>query len=124
MPVAYAVGLRHIFLGSPPLMLALPAALAAYLAWKRARYFGNTAPLGIALLLFVLAIAAAPQFSGFGFQLSALVFLFVFVAGVFADLLETTHGLIVTACLSGLLIASAIWNLLQLCGADTLVRRR
>src|SRR6266496_2051223 len=100
MPVAYAVGLRHIFLGSPPLMLALPAALAAYLAWKRARYFGNTAPLGIALLLFVL------------------------VAGVFADLLETTHGLIVTACLSGLLIASAIWNLLQLCGADTLVRRR
>jgi hypothetical protein len=124
MPFAYLQGLRHIFFGSPPLMLALPAALAAYLAWKRARYFGNTAPLGIALLLFVLAIAAAPQFSGFGFQLTALVFLFVFVAGVFADLLETRRGLIVKASLSGLLIASAIWNLLLLGGADTLVRRR
>jgi hypothetical protein len=124
MPFAYTVGLRHIFLGSPPLMLALPAALAAYLAWKRARYFGNTAPLGIALLLFVLAIAAAPQFSGFGFQLAALVFLFVFVAGVFADLLETRRGPIAKASLSGLLIASAIWNLLLLGGADTLVRHR
>ena len=57
---------------------------------------------------------AAPTFPGQGFQLSALVFLFVFVAGVFADLLETRRGLTVTASLSGLLSASAIWNLLQL----------
>jgi hypothetical protein len=94
--------------------VALPVALGAYLAWKRARYFGNTAPLGIALLLFILATGAAPQFAGYGFHLAALVFLFVFVAGVFADLLETRHGLIVTASLSGLLVASAIWNVFQL----------
>ena len=43
-----------------------------------------------------------------------LVFLFVFVAGVFADLLETQQRILVTAALCGLLGASAIWNLLQL----------
>ena len=43
-----------------------------------------------------------------------LVFLFVFVSGVFADLLETRHRLLVAAGLGGLLIASAIWNLWQL----------
>jgi hypothetical protein len=114
MSFSYSHGLREIFPGSPPLALALPVALASYLAWKRARYFGNTAPLGIALLLFILAMAAAPQFPAYGFHVAALVFLFVFVAGVFADLLETRHRLIVTGSLSGLLIASAIWNLLQL----------
>jgi hypothetical protein len=114
MPFSYLHGFREIFLGSPPLLLALPVALAAYLAWKRARYFGNTAPLGIALLLFILATAAAPQFSGYGFHLAALVFLFVFVAGVFADLLETRASPFVRAGLFGLLIASAAWNLLQL----------
>jgi hypothetical protein len=114
MRFSYPQGLREIFHGSPPLMLALPVALATYLAWKRARYFGNTAPLGIALLLFILATAAAPQFSGHGFHLAAVVFLFVFVAGVFADLLETRYGRVITASLTGLLIASAIWNLLQL----------
>jgi hypothetical protein len=105
--------LRYIFHGSPPLMLALPVALIAYFAWKRARYFGNTTPLLIATLLLILALAET-QAPGFGFYLAALVFLFVFVAGVFADLLETRHGRIVTASLSGLLIASAVWNLFQL----------
>jgi hypothetical protein len=106
--------LQWIFHGSPPLMLALPVALIGYLAWKRARYFGNTAPLGIALLLFILAMAAAPHFSGYGFHLAALVFLFVFVAGIFADLLETRRRLLVMASLCGLLIAAAVWNLLEL----------
>ena len=113
MPFSYGQGLYWMFSGNPPLMLALPAALIAYFGWKRVRYFGNTAPLGIALLLFVLTLAA-PQFPGQGFGLTALVFLFIFVAGVFADLLETRHGLLVMAGLCGLLIASAVWNLLQL----------
>jgi len=85
----------------------------AFSWWKRARYFGNVAPLVIAALLMFLAMAA-PSFPGEGFQLTALVFLFVFVAGVFADLLETRHGLLVMAALGGLLIASAAWNLMEL----------
>jgi len=48
-----------------------------------------------------------------------LVFLFVFVSGVFADLLETRQSLFVMAGLCGLLSASAIWNLLQLCRVST-----
>jgi hypothetical protein len=108
---------RHVLVavleGSPALMLALPVALIAYVGWKRSRYFGNTVPLLIAVIVLILA-AAAPLFPGEGFQLTALVFLFIFVAGVFADLLETRHGLLVMASLCGLLIASAVWNLLQL----------
>lgn len=94
-------------------MLALPVALITYLGWKRSRYFGNSAPLLIAALLLVLALGA-PDFPGQGFHLTMIVFLFVFVSGIFADLLETQQSLLVTAGLCGLLCASAVWNLLQL----------
>ena len=94
MSVSYRNAVQTIFAGSPPLMLALPVALIAYLGWKRTRYFGNTAPLLIALLMLILALGA-PNFPGQGFHLTMLVFLFVFVSGVFADLLETQHRLFV-----------------------------
>jgi hypothetical protein len=113
MSASYRNAWQTIFAGSPPLMLALPVALIAYLGWKRARYFGNTAPLLIAALLLILALGA-PSFPGRGFHLTLLVFLFVFVSGVFADLLETRQSLPVTAGLCGLLSASAVWNLVQL----------
>jgi hypothetical protein len=113
MSVSYRNALQTIFVRNPPLMLALPVTLIAYLGWKRTRYFGNTGPLLIAALLLILALGA-PNFPGQGFHLTMLVFLFVFVAGVFADLLETQQSLLVTAGLCGLLSASAIWNLYQL----------
>jgi len=113
MSVSYRNAVQTIFVSSPPLMLALPVALIAYLGWKRTRYFGNTAPLLIALLMLILALAA-PNFPGQGPHLITLVFFFVFVAGVFADLLETQQSPLVTAGLCGLLSASAVWNLLQL----------
>jgi hypothetical protein len=94
-------------------MLAQPLALITYFGWKRTRYFGNTAPLLIAALLVVLTLGA-PNFPGRGFHLTVLVFLFVFVSGVFADLMETPLNLLVTAGLCGLLGTSAIWNLYQL----------
>ncbi|HMD18035.1 MAG TPA: hypothetical protein VKH18_15325 [Terriglobales bacterium] len=111
--VSYRNALEPIFVGSPPLMLALPVALVAYFGWKRTRYFGNTAPFLVAALLLILELGA-PNFPGQGLHLTMLVFLFVFVAGVFADLLETQQSLLVTAGLCGLLSASAIWNLWQL----------
>jgi hypothetical protein len=113
MFVSYRNVVQTIFASSPPLMIALPAALIAYFGWKRTRYFGNTAPLVIVALLLFLALGA-PNFPGQGFHLTMLVFLFVFVSGVFADLLETRQGLLVTAGLCGLLGASAVWNLWQL----------
>jgi hypothetical protein len=111
--ISYVHIFGELFRGTPPMTIALPVALLTYVAWKRARYFGNTAPLLIATLLLGLAVAA-PAFPGQGFHLAALVLLFVFVAGVFADLIESRHGVIVTAALGGLLSAAAFWNLLQL----------
>ncbi|MFZ0798865.1 MAG: hypothetical protein WCA13_09680 [Terriglobales bacterium] len=113
MSVSYRNAVQTIFVDSPPLILALPVALIAYFGWKRTRYFGNTAPLLIAAVLVILAVGA-PTFPGQGFDLTMIVFLFVFVSGVFADLLETRLNLLVAAGLCGLLGASALWNLYQL----------
>ena len=44
----------------------------------------------------------------------ATLFLFVFVAGIAADLLETRRRDLVMACVWGLLVANALWNLAQL----------
>ncbi len=98
---------------TPALLLAMPATLAVYFAWPRARYFGNTAPLLVATVFLLLAIAN-PHYPGLGFLLMAAPFLFVFVAGIFADLLETPYRPFVMACVWGLLTASALWNLMEL----------
>jgi hypothetical protein len=111
--VSYRNAWQTLFAGSPPLALALPVALIAHMAWRRSRYFGNTAPLLIAALLLILALGA-PNFPGQGLQLTMLVFFFVFVSGVCADLIETPQRQFVRAGLIGLLGASGIWNMYQL----------
>jgi hypothetical protein len=113
MSVSYRSVWQTIRFSSPALVIALPLALITYLTWKRSRYFGNSAPLVIATLLLVLALGA-PDFPGQGFHLTMIVFLFVFVSGVFADLLEARQRLLVMTGLCGLLCASALWNLWQL----------
>lgn len=68
--------------------IATLAALAFYAVSRRARYFGNTAPLIVAALLLILVSTAnvpAPSQP----YLWALPFLLTFVSGVFADILET-----------------------------------
>ena len=102
----------------PALVLALPAALLTYLAWTRTRYFGNTSPLLIAGL-FLLMSLASPHYPGLGFQLVAIPFLMLFVAGIAADLLEgQLRGVVLTA-LWTLLVTNALWNLAEL----ALIRR-
>ena len=64
--------------------------------------------------LFIVLSLASPHYPGFGFQLMAEPFLFVFVAGVAADLLETRRHDLVLACVWGLLLANAFWNLAEL----------
>ena len=98
---------------SPALIIALPATLAIYIGWRRSRYFGNTAPLLVAVIFVALGMAN-PHFPGAGFYLVATVFLFVFIAGIVVDLLETRHRQVVLASVVGLLTASAFWNILQL----------
>ena len=113
MSASYVKMIHWLLSGSPALGLALPVAITAYLAWPRSRYFGNTAPLGIAGLLVVLAIAS-PDFPGLGFRFAFLVFLYVFVSGVLADLMETRQEALVRGCVFGLLGAAALRNLLIL----------
>ena len=60
-------------------------ALLLYVAMRRSRYFGNTLPLLLTVLLFLL-ITPGTQSNP---ALWALPFLFGFVAGVFSDILET-----------------------------------
>jgi hypothetical protein len=112
-PVSYRRVVRTIIAGSPPLMLALPVALISYLGWRRTRYFGNTLPLLIAGLLVVLLVCDG-GIRGQGFSIAMLVFLFVFVAGVFSDLLQTEHSMLVAAGLWGLMGMSAFENLRRL----------
>jgi hypothetical protein len=113
MPAAYRELLVELGQNSPALVLAIPAALLAYILWPRTRYFGNTAPLLVAALCLTLGFAA-PHYQGLGFQLVALPFLFVFVSGIFADLLETKQRTLVLAGISGLLLAYAFWSLSEL----------
>jgi hypothetical protein len=113
MPAAYARILAQTGKSGPVLFVAIPVVLVAYLLWRRPRYFGNTAPLMMTALFLVFSLGT-PHYPGLGFQLIAAPFLFVFVAGITADLLETQRRDVVTACVWGLLVANALWNLAEL----------
>jgi len=101
---------------SPALIVAVPLALVIYLGWSRARYFGNMAPLLVAALLLILGLGMT-NYPGLGFQLMAVPFLFVFVAGVLADLLETGNRNLLLACAWGLCVANALWCVWELARA-------
>ena len=69
-----------------PLFLFL-LALLAYLPWSRARFFGNTAPLLVVVLL-ILAAFAMPGTAGYSLYFVALPFIILFSSGVLTDVLE------------------------------------
>jgi hypothetical protein len=62
-------------------------ALMAYLPWRRARFFGNTAPLLVVVLLLLVAFAM-PGFAGYTLYFVALPFIMLFSSGVLTDVLE------------------------------------
>jgi hypothetical protein len=85
------------------LTIASAGALALYVAMRRSRYFGNTTPLIIAALLLVIVtrgVQAEPW-------LWALPFLMAFIAGIFADALETRHRKIFLFATATILVAQA-----------------
>jgi hypothetical protein len=106
----YAQLLKEIAESGPVLVLLAPVTLAVFLAWKRARYFGNSAPLVVAVLLLVLRLLS-PHQSGSILGLTAIVFLFVFIAGIAADLLETKRRELLMAVFVGLIAANTLWEL-------------
>jgi hypothetical protein len=101
-------------LGSGPILVVLvPAALVTYVVWRRCRYFGNTAPLLMGVLFLALRVAS-PHDPDSLFSLIGVVFLFVFVGGIMADLLETKARELTAAVLIGLIAANGVWDLIGL----------
>jgi hypothetical protein len=94
-------------------VVALPVTLITYCLWPRSRYFGNTAPLLVGVILLILAMAT-PHTGGAGFLLAAIPFLFIFVSGVLADLLETRHRPAILAAVLTLLVTYIAGTLLAL----------
>ncbi len=103
---------RHWFpsLTNAATTLAAATALILYLPTRRSRYFGNTVPLLLAVLLFTLitpGISSEPT-------LWALPFLFTFIAGVFADFLETRYRPVTLAVVGALLLLEAALSVISL----------
>jgi hypothetical protein len=103
---------RNWFLSLPnsAVTLAAVTTLLLYLPTRRSRYFGNTVPLLIALLLTTLitpGISSEPT-------LWALPFLLTFIAGVFADFLETRYRPLFLGVAGCLLVLAVTLDLLSL----------
>jgi hypothetical protein len=99
-------GLRHFFLNlaNAPIVVATLVALLLYVAVRPCRYFGNTAPLVMTLLLLPLVTTQTVSEP----WLWALPFLFTFIGGVFADALETRQRKLFLALTGGILLAQAL----------------
>lgn len=110
--LTYSLLLRF-FLRMPALLVALIMTLVTYALWPRPRFFGVTAPLLVWALLMVLGIGL-PHLGGYNLFFVALPFAFVFLAGVFADLLEGSNAplrLVILGVLTGILLAHSIFSL-------------
>jgi len=103
---AWAISLRHTGAVVPGaqswlLQVLFVIALITFIAWKRTRYFGNTAPL---IACFVLHLVGH---DGAQAAIWALPFVFTFIGGIFADLLETSKRKIVAWSLGSALAGYA-----------------
>ncbi|MGA3223928.1 MAG: hypothetical protein ABSC65_09215 [Acidobacteriaceae bacterium] len=103
---------RHWFFSLPnsAVTVAAATALMLYLPTRRSRYFGNTVPLLLALLFMTLitpGISSEPT-------LWALPFLLTFIAGVFADFLETRYRPLFLGVAGCLLVLAATLSILSL----------
>jgi hypothetical protein len=105
---------------NPVLLFISLIALAVWIGWRRARFFGNTAPL-VSVAAYAALLASilgdrelwafwAPSAAIWN---PALPMLFMFIGGVFADLLETRWHKQVTAATIVLLVAYAAIGVLR-----------
>jgi 4-amino-4-deoxy-L-arabinose transferase-like glycosyltransferase len=91
----------------PTVTLLLLISLTTYVSWKRARFFGTTAPLLMFLLVLLLGVVM-PHVGGFTFYLAALPFGFVFISGVFSDLIESKYAFLSLGMLLGVLLGQVL----------------
>ena len=84
-----------------PVLIALGVSAVLYVGVRRCRYFGNTAPLLMALALLPIVTTQAVTRP----WLWALPFLFTFLGGVFADVMESRYRKLFLT-LAGLILAT------------------
>ena len=105
--------LRFFFDSVPGALLALVAALAAWCGWRRTRFFGNTAPLLVFVLLLVIGVFT-PENGVRTVLFASLPFLVLFVAGVFADLIESKLQAPALAVIFAIIAAQAAYSIASL----------
>ncbi len=115
---SYRVVGEFLLRNGPGPVLLMAFSVITFCAWKRPRYFGTAAPLIIGGILLLCALGM-PHYATGTFLLVALPFLFLFAAGVSADLLEGRYRRVLanSIIVVGVLIANAmlsIYGLLQL----------
>ena len=96
----------------PGSRLPPPPAPVLYVALRRSRYFGNTAPLLCALVLMMLVttgVRSSPW-------LWALPFLLTFIAGVFADAYDSPRRKLALAAGGAIVLLQAVFCVLSLPG--------
>ncbi|HXZ79694.1 MAG TPA: glycosyltransferase family 39 protein [Terriglobales bacterium] len=102
--------LAAFFWEVPAVALLLVIALATFAAWPRPRYFGVIAPLLVFLLLLGMGFLL-PHQGGFVFYPIALPFAYVFIAGVFSDLLESRYAGVALGVVLGVCLGHVIFSL-------------
>jgi hypothetical protein len=102
------------------LLILTAVSVATFIVWKRTRFFGNTAPLIVAVLLFSLGLRM--HFSAYAFCFLALPFLMLFMAGVSADLLESQYAVVANAVVFGAVIANAMIDIYGLLNISSRAR--
>lgn len=91
-----------------PGLVLFALALMGFARSRRSRYFGNTLPLAVGGALFVMSLAT-PYYLSVKYLIWALPFLYLFGAGVFADLLEEQSSrLWARRVVLGVLVANAV----------------
>ena len=113
--VIYALMGGFLFRNGPAFVTLLATCLGVWIGWRKTRFFGTAAPLIVAVVFTVFAVALTHQ-NVLVFLYLALPFLFVFVAGVSADLLEieSSYSPVIRAAILATVISHAIFSIVGL----------
>ncbi len=110
--VAAALVAGFVARNGPAFTTLLAVSVGVWLGWRRTRFFGTTAPLIVAAVLVFIALLVAHR-DVLVFLEIVLPFLFVFVAGVCADLLElkSTYVGMVKALILATIVSNALFSI-------------
>lgn len=113
--VLWALVAGFLVRNGPAFSTLLAVCFGVWLGWRRTRFFGTAAPLIVAIAFLLVGLFAA-HYDVLVFLEMVLPFLFVFVAGVCADLLElkSTYGGIVKALILATVFSNCLFSIVGL----------